>query len=375
MFAEINTLKGKAIVWLLSILFILSIPPLFLESRAWADCTSCDGCPPPTLGYTSKQISTGGQQTLTASGGYGNFQWTKNGGGGLGTPTGERSQSVVYSAPSTQDGNANCLNNPTITLTDSCGRTVKASFAVNAWNGGDAAYYECPSCSSVCDRDSVGWCYYTNNCSNYKCNGELLWGSFRSCLSSAPEGCGGYCSVEEYWERCPGCCESARAHCNTTACPGGCDEGYHGDRTPAMSTGGCCPAFFLSCTAAINNFLDRPPINASGGEGITITGLITYELGTSGSWTLTVEGTGRTFQGSGVNVSQYWDGRNSEGKVVDPGKHTVRLDVQVSGGQCQNGIETKTAQIEVANVSCQDQESGTCKPVFSISVPTDPPKR
>jgi hypothetical protein len=370
MFAKVNTLKRKAGILILSIIFITTF---LFERTAGADCTSCDGCPPPTLGYTSKQMSAGGQQTLIASGGYGSFQWNKSGGGGLGTATGDRSQNIVYSA-SAPFSNPNCSNNPTITVTDSCGRVANAAFAVNTLSSDVPALVATAEARAGCNSGgNFGNCWYVN--ARHYCDGSV-WGG-EVCGNADAEQCptGGPGEMEAFFIRkCEEACDNCQL-CQVWPCqycecaPGGTP--LHDIRDDRAAQG-CCPFRLLSCVAAINNFLDRPPINASGGEGITITALITYESGTSGSWTLTIEGTGRTFQGSGVNVSEYWNGRNSENKLVDPGKHTARLDVQVAGGQCQNGTETKTAQIEVSNIACQNQESGTCKPVFSVVVPTEP---
>src|SRR4030042_5374103 len=72
----------------------------------------------------SQQMSGGGTQSLTASGGCGGYSWSLKAGGG--TLTGSE-----YTAPTT---NPNCENNPTICVTDSCGGKVCKQIAVNAYS-------------------------------------------------------------------------------------------------------------------------------------------------------------------------------------------------------------------------------------------------
>jgi len=289
------------------------------------------------------------------------------GGGALGTPSGDRSQNIVYTAPGS---NANCASNPIITVADSCGRIAKVTFAVNAYNPAGLA-----ALSTKETRGFVGipgppycHCFYYNYALG--CGGGL---SAQLCGYASES-----CTYEEKEEILEAVCAQARNADNCTNnewCE--CADGgtpWHDVRGDTTANG-CCPDLFLPCMATINNLFDASPLNASGGEGITISALITYESGTSGNWTLSIGGTGRTFQGSGTSVSEYWNGRDSEGKKVDPGKYPAQLNVQVAGSSCQNGTETKTATIEVTESTCQNQEPGTCKPVYSLTVPTDPPQK
>jgi hypothetical protein len=92
--------------WLVFILLF----PFF----SWSQCVSGEDCPPPIMGFSSRQMTVNGIQTLTASGGGGGpYIWSIT--SGAGTLSGTSGISVVYTAPSS---NPNCLNNPVITVTD-----------------------------------------------------------------------------------------------------------------------------------------------------------------------------------------------------------------------------------------------------------------
>src|SRR4030043_2016560 len=108
-----------------------------------AVCTkACGKCAVLAItGYSSQQMSCSGTQSLTATGGGGKYKWSFTGGGSLSKSSGA---SVVYTAPAT---NAECANNPTVTLTDCCGTTTSLQFAVNCGVG--SAYwakFDCKVC-------------------------------------------------------------------------------------------------------------------------------------------------------------------------------------------------------------------------------------
>lgn len=45
---------------------------------------------------------------------------------------------------------------------------------------------------------------------------------------------------------------------------------------------------------------------------------------------------GKTYQGTGISPSVTWDGRNSSGKIVDPGTYTATLSAQSDDGKCSD---------------------------------------
>lgn len=124
------------------------------------DCSNSE-----TIGYTTLQMATSGTQTLTVTGGaVGDvYTWTTTS-GSFDTSTGT---SVVYTAPAT---NAECANNPTISLT--CGGNVvdTIQIAVNAHSGTEIAYEEW--INRTCDTKT----YWTECCvtrMRYFCNGTV----------------------------------------------------------------------------------------------------------------------------------------------------------------------------------------------------------
>ena len=202
---------------------------------------SCDCL--DTIQYTSLQMSVGQQQTLSASGAQSDecYSWAiTSGGGSLSAATGK---SVVYTAPST---NANCANNPTITLT--CGGSVvdTVEFAVNQVPNNYAAYEFNGECEQGCRQVGVGyWCeyYYQYLKTKYTCNGSIYSGPTVTVIGTSSVGC--------QYANYPAC-TNLKANCeNTTYCiaAGGCCNTYtHGFvdlRTSAQKAAGCCPAGLL----------------------------------------------------------------------------------------------------------------------------------
>jgi hypothetical protein len=154
------------------------------SSPVWAECSSCDNCAPPFIGFTSKQMSVNGTQNLTVSSEAGGpYTWAiLNGGGSLSGTTGS---SVIYTAPSL---NQNCLNNPTIRVTDSCGHTATLGISVNQYASGGAAYkynycdvtrdWVClPLCYGSGMREDVLIIFWERS---YGCTGSFLGSGFAS---------------------------------------------------------------------------------------------------------------------------------------------------------------------------------------------------
>jgi len=269
------TKNAKVFSHLISSFAFLAIGILILPPAAWSDCTSCGNCPPPVIGFTSKQMSVNGNQTLTAIGGIGPYTWSLVSGGGNLPGSGT---SVTYTAPGS---NANCTNNPTIQVTDYCGNTTTLKIAINAYNQDIDAYYtthvikDVPNCGT----------YITNNF--YRCDGTPGQQDWGGCSWSCVKTCNGFCCVEdsltsctfnpECGGECPGCnpsspnpwcCQGAKNDCTSdsyieSACPNscgragsGCPHNCHPFGQPNDMRGptcenilqyGCCPAALSTC--------------------------------------------------------------------------------------------------------------------------------
>src|SRR4030042_6858299 len=104
-------------IWVVFTVFI----SLFAGGDAWGQ----------TINYTNQTMSVGSSQDLSASGGCPPYNWSLSGGGTL-TPSGGDNTSATYVAPAS---NANCTDNPTITLTDCCRNAAGIQIAVNCYPG------------------------------------------------------------------------------------------------------------------------------------------------------------------------------------------------------------------------------------------------
>jgi len=218
----------------------------------------CDDASPVEIGYTLLQMSCGGSQTFTASGGCAPYVWSKSGGGTL-TPSEDTTQ-AGYVAPAT---NAGCANNPTISLSDCCGSSDSIKLAVNCTTP-DATAYDLIGAywiSANCGNHDCEWCGYIAGCradpqyQQYKCDGTLRvdWISGDPCsgsptcssaviqyLHSVPCTCpADPCTYYAATGKCcpggyPGCVPSdgSRAH----PCEYTCDI-----RNADMKAAGCCP--------------------------------------------------------------------------------------------------------------------------------------
>ncbi len=310
----------------------------FFSSPVWSQCTSCENCPPPAMGFTSKQMTCGGQQVLTVIGGKSPFVWSIiSGGGSLSSKEG---QSVEYTAPSS---NQNCENNPTIQVTDFCGKTAMLKIAVNCYSGEDEAYKEVvcnyeKKYSCIIDGANRPVCTCERGLGNnsYKCSGVLISNTLCSyqgvlytgfpgmtCLEACPEA--GFCSGIPLCSAMPkeGCCGTLGAECDT--------------QTEAMKTGGCCPATLSQCLNISGFSGNAPNLNLSSGQEINFTGNISSNTGGAITWTVTVAGTGWFSSGTGNSISATWDGKDASGKQVAPGTYTATLAAQTSGGTCGGG--------------------------------------
>ena len=83
----------------------------------------------------SRSMSVGSSQTLTATGGSGNYDWALAEGGG--SLSGSNGASVTYTAPAT---NPNCQLNAKVCVTDSAGKRYCKWIAVNGYISNNTAY-------------------------------------------------------------------------------------------------------------------------------------------------------------------------------------------------------------------------------------------
>lgn len=142
----------------------------------------CDSPEPLEIKYTSLQMSCGGGQSLSVTGGCGPYLWTLTGGGGFGKVgvTSANGITVIYLAPGT---NEDCANNPTITVTDCCGSSTSISLAVNCYGSNLMAYYVIsyenysPDAQYVCTINGEVHCMcgFTQFGTAYKCDGSWYY--------------------------------------------------------------------------------------------------------------------------------------------------------------------------------------------------------
>ena len=184
--------------------------------------SQCCGCTGISIGYTTQQMSVNGTQTLTVVGATEGctYNWAiASGGGSLSSGTGT---SVVYTAPAT---NAECANNPTITLSAGGAQCDVLEIAVNAVSGRayDLWYY------AVCaDLASGHGCDFLGD--YYGCNG-VDWGNLSKTIIMA-------CTTTypNYSSECDDYLFSIE----------GVRVGQPKDtRTATQKTAGCCPAALL----------------------------------------------------------------------------------------------------------------------------------
>jgi len=206
-------LARRLYLCLITFVFSIFINLSFLLS---ADTINAD----PLIISGSTQMTGGGSQTLTASGGTGPYTWSvATGGGSINPSTGS------YTAPAS---NPDCALNPTICVQDATGQMACKQIAVNIYTNYNYQAYSVYI--AHCQTSSGYWgCYY--NCQGYGCDG-VARGYF--CTPSGygyDPGCGGECY------------------------PYGavCSEGILDTRSVFMKTGGCCPAGLTGGGPETNN--------------------------------------------------------------------------------------------------------------------------
>jgi len=206
----------------------------------------CEDAGPLSISYTSLLMSCGHSQELTAQGGCPPWSWSLSGGGSL---SGSIGKYVTYTAPAT---NANCLDNPTIILTDCCGNSASVSLAVNCYVTTGVAYghnerLECEGCW----KDPRGIDQGFTRCwdwiiDRWNCDGTVL-----SHCETKP--CGTYsphCPPNQgNWIQAD-CdeipypytpCWTNQCGCACQGIEGGCDCTWVDCRTALMKQQGCCP--------------------------------------------------------------------------------------------------------------------------------------
>jgi hypothetical protein len=194
----------------------------------------CEEAAALSISYTSLLMSCNQQQTFTPIGGCAPYSWSITAGGGSITQAG------VYTAPAT---NVNCLNNPTIKVTDCCGSTAQIQLAINCYSGNEAAigfntFDLCGDC--WCAEPYGGGCLYWVYAGNFTntiwdCGGNILTECVTNpdclcCQGSSHDPCGG--SLPDCFTAQCGCIKGQGQ------CP--CDTLLDG-RTQAMKDAGCCP--------------------------------------------------------------------------------------------------------------------------------------
>lgn len=91
-----------------------------------------------------------------------------------------------------------------------------------------------------------------------------------------------------------------------------------------------------SCDTQITSLTGTSQIiDPSSGGNLGITGTISDSSGQQINWTLTTPD-GKTTTGSGKSVSASWDGKNANGKVVEPGTYSATLTATTADGKCSD---------------------------------------
>jgi len=250
------------------------------------DVDDCWPCVPPCLestlsiSHTTTRMQVGESQQLTAHDSLfgdevpccptGDLSWEIIVGGGILEP--DSGQSVLYIAPETNDG---CTENPTIEVTDCCGRTAQLKLAVNQYSNtvppNTAVFVgECTTSQEVTQAEACAnpECPGYPSCICYDKTASLYAKVYAYFCDGTPVGAGVECGDKD----CGACGTSAGCVCDDVPLspPCSCDEaftqvsskcrpesevadcpacGYDGCavdvRTAAMIADGCCPPEIL----------------------------------------------------------------------------------------------------------------------------------
>jgi hypothetical protein len=146
-------------------------------------------------------------------------------------------------------------------------------------------------------------------------------------------------------------CEIERDQGNAN-CPAGTSPGFHDTRTATELSGGCCPEKLLPqpppCDLSLGSVsVDTNTINLSGGGRANFRGNIFTSEGASAKWVIKVAD--RLLKGSGNYVSEFWDGKNSFGKHVEPGIYKAFFEAQATGSTCSPHYDSKELLIRHHN--------------------------
>ncbi len=221
-FKRMTCTEGMYVIFAVLFLF-------FPVGDVCAQCTPTGN--PLQINYTSLSMGCNTSQNLSASGGCPPYNWSLSGGGTL-TPSGGDNTSATYVAPAS---NANCTDNPTITLTDCCRNTAGIHLAVNCYVGGNALRNSIRGICGPCEPAPGGgyhqltyWEHYFYNCNGVETS--------HCCQTGGSSDCGLGCYYG--WYGNDSNCGSGS--CWTNACPySPC--GLIDLRTQPMKDQGCCP--------------------------------------------------------------------------------------------------------------------------------------
>ena len=203
------------------------------------------------IGYTSLQMGCSVSQNLTVTGGCGPYSWSLSGGGTL-VPSPETTL-ATYTSPGS---NVDCAFNPTITVTDCCGKSASIQLAINCNTGALVAYvifdWRDQGNDAGCVEPTRKRCDLYEK--RYRCDGAFMG----ECLASTPcicanQQCGGQCPTLCVQGAAGSLCEAGFPFsCRDSStffngCPSGgtenwpCQGEVRDRRTAAMKAAGCCP--------------------------------------------------------------------------------------------------------------------------------------
>lgn len=199
------------------------------------ECSADCDCSGSSIDIGSYQMSVGASQNLSVATPDTDctYSWAVTGGGGSVSPA--TGTTTTYTAPAS---NANCANNPTISLRCQGVEIDTVQIAVNEYAGGDNAYFIIQECNY--SNFTSDWCSVEVVRRYYNCDG-----SFDSTQGAQ------YCDGVY---RCPGgipcACEdnpdeASCASCINSYYPGQGVGSVVDIRTGDMITNGCCPAALL----------------------------------------------------------------------------------------------------------------------------------